>query len=312
MSQVANTFSTYNAVGIREQLSDIIYNISPTDTPFMSGIRKGSASNTLFEWETDALASAANNAQIEGDDVASIDAVAPTARIGNRTQISRKTLIISGTEEVVNKAGRKSELAYQIAKKGKELKRDMEVALTQNTTAVAGSSSTARQTRGLEGWIASNNNLGTGGAAPSPTNNTAPTDGTTRSFTEAMLKDVLQQQFTNGGNPDTLMAGATQRQVISTFTGNSTRFDKGEDKSLTATIDVYVSDFGTLKVVPNRFQRARTVFSLQMDMWQLNYLRSFETTPLAKTGDAEKRMLIVEYGLQSNQEAASGAIRDLA
>lgn len=312
MTIAATTYTTYDTIGIREQLSDIIYNIAPTETPLMSGIKKGKAENVFFEWQTDTLAAAANNAQLDGDDVTSYTAVVPTVRIGNRTQISRKVFAISGTEEAITKAGRKDEIAYQIGLKGKEIKRDMETALTQNTTSITGNTTTARQTRGLEGWVGTNNSLGASGVAPVPSTNTAPTDGTQRAFTESLLKTVHQLIFTAGGNAQTLMVGPSQKQTVSTFTGNATRFDKSEDAKLYAAIDVYVGDFGTIKVIPNRFQRNRTAFLLDMDFWALNYLRSFQTVELAKTGDAEKRMLIVEYGLQSNQEAASGAIRDLS
>lgn len=311
MTIATNTHTTYSAIGIREQLSDIIYNISPTDTPFMSGAGKGKAENVFFEWQTDALAAAAANSQLDGDDIASVDAVTATARVGNRTQISRKTFALSGTQQAVKKAGRKDELAYQIAKQGKELKRDMEFALTQNTTAITGNTTTARQTRGLEGWIGTNNSLGTSGVAPSAGSNTAPTDGTQRAFTEAMLKTVWQAVWTAGGDPGVLMVGPYNKGVVSGFTGNATRMDKSEDKKLFASVEVYAGDFGEVKVVANRFQRDRTAFLLEMDKFKVNYLRSFETIELAKTGDADKRMLIVEYGLESNQEAASGAIRDL-
>jgi hypothetical protein len=311
MAIVANTFTTYDAIGVREQLDDLIYNIAPTDTPFMSGIGKGKASNVFFEWQTDTLASAANNAQLDGDDVGSFTAVTPTVRIGNRTQISRKTMVVSATEQAILKAGRKDEVAYQVTLKMKELKRDMETALTQNTTSVTGNTTTARQTRGLEGWVATNNSLGAGGAAPAPSTNTAPTDGTQRAFTEAMLKSVAQSVFTSGGDPDMLMVGAAQKQVVSTFTGNATRMKDAKDGSLQASISVYTSDFGTFKIAPNRFQRNRTAFLLQTDMWKLMTLRPMQVVDLAKTGDADKKLLVCEYGLMSNQEAASGAVRDL-
>lgn len=311
MAIVANTYTTYDTTGIREQLDDVIYNIAPTETPFASGIAKGKAENVFFEWTIDTLGSAANNAQLDGDDVSSFTAITPPVRIGNRCQISRKVFLVSGTEQAIKKAGRPEEVAYQIALKGKELKRDIETALTQNTTAVTGTTSVARQTRGLEGWVATNNNLGASGVAPNPTTNTAPTDGTQRAFTEAMLKDIQQKVFSAGGNADTLMVGPTQKQVVSTFAGNSTRFDKGEDMKVYAALEIYVGDFGEIKVVPNRFIRNRTAFLLQLDMWQLMQLRPMATEELAKTGDADKRMLITEYGLKSKQEAASGAVRDL-
>lgn len=311
MAIVANTFTTYDAIGVREQLDDLIFNIAPTDTPFMSGIGKGKATNVFFEWQTDTLASAANNAQLDGDDVTSFTAVVPTVRIGNRTQISRKTLVVSKTEQAILKAGRKDEVAYKVTLLMKELKRDMETALCQNTTAVTGNTTTARQTRGLEGWVATNNSLGASGVAPAPSTNTAPTDGTQRAFTEAMLKDVAQKIFTSGGDPDMLMVGATQKQVVSTFTGNATRMKDAKDGQLQASISVYTSDFGTFKIAPNRFQRNRTAFLLQTDMWKLMSLRPMQVSDLATTGDADKKLLVVEYGLQSNQEAASAAIRDL-
>lgn len=313
MAIVANTFTAYDAIGVREDLSDVIENISPTKTPFMSGIQKGKVTNTFCEWQTDALAAAANNKKEQGYDVAATGhtAVTPTVRVSNRCQLSIKDFIISGTEEATNKAGRKSEIAYQIAKKGEEIKRDMEFALTQNTTAIAASAGTAGQTRGLEGWIETNDSLGAGGASPSVSGNTAPTDGTQRALTESLLKTVLQNVFTQGGDPDTVMVGPFNKQVFSTFNGNATRFDKAESGTVNAYIDVYKSDFGTLKVVPNRFQRERTAFVLEMGKFELCYLRPFQTAELAKTGDAEKRMLLVEYGLKCHQEAASGAVRDL-
>jgi hypothetical protein len=311
MAIVANTFTTYDAIGVREQLDDLIFNIAPTDTPLMSGIGKGKASNVYFEWQTDTLASAANNAQLDGDDVGSFTAVTPTVRIGNRTQISRKTMVVSATEQAILKAGRKDEVAYQVTLKMKELKRDMETALCQNTTAVTGNTTTARQTRGLEGWVATSNSLGSSGVAPAPSTNTAPTDGTQRAFTEAMLKSVCQLVYTAGGDPDMLMVGPAQKQVVSTFTGNATRMKDAKDGELQASISVYTSDFGTFKIAPNRFQRNRTAFLLQSDMWKLMTLRPMQVVDLAKTGDADKKLLVCEYGLQSNQEAASGAIRDL-
>lgn len=312
MASPTNTLQSYNAVGNREDLSDIITRISPTTTPFMSGIGKSKASNTLHEWQTQDLTAASNNAQIEGDDVSTFTAPIATVRLNNRTQISTKSVVVSDTQTSgMNPAGRKNELAYQISLRSLELKRDIETALTQNGTAVVGSASIGRQTRGLEGWIATNSDLGATGVAPNYITNTAATDGTQRAFTESLLKNVLQQVFTQGGDPDTVMVGPLQKQTFSTFTGGTTKFDKSEDKSLTAAIDVYVSDFGTLKVVPNRFQRPRSVFVLQMDKFKMAMLRPFETKVLGKTGDAEKRLITVEYALEALQEKASGVVRDV-
>ena len=311
MAVPTNTMQTYTAVVNREDLSDMVYMISPTETPFLSGIGRGKADNTLHEWTTDVLATAANNAVIEGDD-SSAGVVNPGTRVTNRTQISKKVVRLSGTQQAVNSAGNLYTMGKQMAKASAELKRDIEFALTRNTTAVVGAAGTARQTRGLEGWVATNNSLGSGGAAPNPTSNTAPTDGTQRTLTEAMIKTVLQACWTSGGNPDTIMLGGVQKQLFSTFNGGGTQFGNLDDKKLISAIDVYVSDFGTLKLVPNRFQRARTAFVLEMAKWKVAYLRPFTTEDLAKTGDSDAKHLIAEYTLEAANEAASGAVRDLS
>lgn len=309
MSAITNTFTTASAVGIREDLSDIIYNIAPTDTPFMSGIKKGKAANTYFEWQIDTLASAANNKVNEGNDYASTAAaVTATTRTGNYCQISDKNGTVSGTQRAVKTAGRKDEFAYQIAKRGKELKRDIEYALTQNGSY---SSTDPRQTRGLAGWLSTNCLVG-GGSGAAPSGNTAPVAGTSRAFTESLLKSTIQSCWTAGGSPTVLMVGGALKQTVSTFTGNATRMNDADEAALYAAVDVYYSDFGKLKIVPNRFQETTTAFVLDMEMWQVNYLRPFNTEELAKTGDADRFLLNVEYGLQSNQQAASGQIRDLA
>ena len=240
-----------------------------------------------------------------------MDASVATTRVGNYLQISDKTVTISGTEEVVNKAGRKSEIAYQIAKKGKELKRDMEAVLTTNQAQVAGNSTTARKLGSLGSWIATNDVLGSGGASPTGDGTDARTDGTQRAFTETLLKSVIQSCWTEGGDPTCVMTGPFNKTVVSSFTGNSTRFDKGEDKRLVAAIDVYESDFGALEIIPNRFSRDRDAWVLDKSMWEVKYLRPFQQWELSKTGDSEKRQMVAEFTLCSRQEKASGLIADL-
>ena len=313
MAVPSNTMQTYTGVINREDLSDMVYMISPTETPFLSGCGRAKATNTLHEWSTDVLATAANNAQIEGDDtIAAAGVVYPGTRVNNRTQISRKVVRLSGTQQALNSAGNLYTMGKQMAKASSELKRDMEFALCQNTTAVVGAAGTARQTRGLEGWIATNNSLGASGVAPNPITNVAPTDGTQRALTEAFVKTVLNAIWTAGGNPDTIMCGGTQKQLFSSFTGGGTQMGNLDDKKLIAAIDVYVSDFGTLKIVPNRFQRARTAFILEMAKWKVAYLRPFQTEDLSKTGDSDAKHIVVEYALEACNEAASGAVRDLS
>ena len=314
MAIVANTFQTYGAIGNREDLSDIIYNISPTDTPFMSSIGKEKAAGTLHEWQTDALATAAANAQVEGDEI-TFNAVTPTVRINNQTQISRKSVIVSGTQDTVNSAGRNNELAYQISKSSKELKRDMEVVLTANQSRAAGGAAAARTTAGLPSWIQANTSVGTNGANGAvggvDTPGTLRTDGTQRAFTEAQLKDVVKQCWDSGGDPSMIMLGSFNKQKLSGFTGGSTKMTQADDKKLVAAIDIYESDFGSMTVVPNRFSRNRDVFVIQPDMWAIAFLRDFQLMDLAKTGDAQKKAMLAEYTLVSKNETASGAVFDL-
>ena len=310
MAQPTNTFDTYDSVGEREDLSDVIYSISPTDTPFISSAAKTKATAVLHEWQTDALAAAAtNNAVIEGDE-ATLDAVSATSRLSNSSQIMDKTVVITGTQEAVDKAGRASELAYQIAKKAKELKRDMEATVTGNQAEVTGNASTARKFGSLGAWIETNDDLGASGSSGG-SGNTARTDGTQRAFTEAQLKSVIKSVWNEGGDPSMIMVGPFNKQKLSGFTGNSTRFDAGADATLYTSVDVYASDFGQLQVVPNRFSRDRDAYVLDMNYFAIAFLRDFSMHELSKTGDSEKRQLLVEATLESRNEKASGLVADL-
>ncbi len=310
MAQPTNTFDTYDSIGEREDLSDVIYNISPTDTPFLSSAAKTKSTAVLHEWQTDALAAAStSNAVIEGDE-ATLDAVTATTRLSNSCQIMDKTVVITGTQEAVDKAGRASEIAYQIAKKAKELKRDMEAQLTTNNAEVTGSATAAREMGSLGAWVATNDVMGTSGTSGS-VGNTARTDGTQRAFTEDLLKSVIKSVWNEGGDPSMIMVGPFNKQKLSGFTGNSTRFDAGADATLYTSVDVYASDFGQLQVVPNRFSRDRDCYVLDMNYWGIAFLRDFSMHELSKTGDSEKRQLLVEATLESRNEAASGLVADL-
>ena len=312
MAQPTNTFDQFDSIGNREDLSDMIFNIAPTETPFMNGIKKGSATNTLHEWQTDDLTAVASNAQISGNDIVG-GAVSATTRINNRTQISSKAVTIAGTLEAVDRAGRKREMAYQMAKRSKELKRDMENALIGvNNAKVTGNSTTAAELGSVESWVATNDSLGTNGASPTGDGSDARTDGTQRAFTEAMLTSVLSSAYAQGGNPGTLMVGAFNKGAVSGFNGNATAVNsKNESLKVINSVDIYVGDFHTLKVVPNRFSRSRTAYALQMDMWGIDFLRPFHQIDLARTGDSEKKAMIVEYTLRCNNEKASGLVADL-
>ena len=317
MTIVTNTFTTFDAKGIREDLSNIITNIAPEETPYMSNIGRESVSNSLFEWQTDTLAAAAANKQLEGDDVASFDAVTATVRLQNYAQISRKTIVLSATEEVVNKAGRRSELSYQIAKRGSELKRDQEFSMLNGAVAAAGSTSVARGSASLGAFIKTNVDMQTNGTNPSYTTlpNSARTDGNVRTFTETILKNVIQQVWTAGGTPKILMTGPVNKQRVSGFSGiASSRFniDGGaRPATIIGAADVYVSDFGNVQVVPNRFQRERDAWVIDPEYAKMTTLRPYQQVELAKTGDAEKRMLIVEFGHKVLAENAHGLAADL-
>lgn len=308
MAIVTNTFLTFSAIGNREDLIDQIYNVDPVETPFFKMCDKAKASSTLHEWQTQALAAAANNAQLQGDEV-SFAAVTVTVRESNRTQISRKEVVVSGTQDAVDKAGRQREMVYQLMLKNKELNRDIEVVLTGNRAQVTGNSTTAPQLRPLCAWYATNDSRGSGGADGS--SGAAATDGTQRALTEALLKSVLQLCWTNGGDPDVVMCGPFNKTVISGFSGNASRFIDTSKMKLVTAIDVYKGDFGEQKIVPNRFSRERDVHVLQSDLWAVATLRGKKTEDLAKTGDATKAMIITEYTLEARNEKGSGIVADL-
>lgn len=307
-----DTFATYQAVGNREDLSDDIFRISPTDTPFMTGIEKGKASAVNHEWQIQELAAASgSNAVLEGDD-ATVDAATPTVRKGNICQISDKVAAVTGTQQAVDHAGRDDELAYQEMLKGMELKRDMETILIgTNQTKVTGDTTTARKTASVLSWIATNDDHV--GTSPTTSGSVTRVDGTQRAFTEAQLKNVFSLIWTEGGKPDVVMTGAFNKQVFSTFTGRATPTEDTKSKKIVASVDAYESDFGTVKVVANRFQRSRDVFVLELEKWKLAFLpgRKFMSQSLSITGDSRKKQIVSEYCLESGNEKASGGVFDL-
>jgi hypothetical protein len=315
MAVPTGTTQTYQVVGRREDLTDVIHDVTPTETPFMSAIGKGSAKNTFHEWQTDALAAAsASNAVIEGDDPAN-DSITATVRLGNYTQLSDKVIQVSSTQRAAVNAGRGDELSYQLMKRSKELKRDIESSLTSNNASVAGAAGTARQSAGFEAWIQTNDSRGAGGAntAFSAGIQAAATDGTQRVFTETLLKDVLQLCWENGGEPSLVMVGAFNKKALSGFAGiaDPVRETGNKRATIIGAADVYVSDFGQLDIVANRFSRSRSALVVDPSMWKLAYYQRFKTEDLAKTGHADRKMLSVEYTLESCNEKASGCVADL-
>jgi hypothetical protein len=311
-------YNAYDAIGQREDLTDIIYDISPTTTPFMSSIGKSKATAVFHEWQTDSLAAATtNNAAVEGAD-ASDATLSPTVRLGNYTQILQKTIKVSGTLDSVNKAGRKSEKAYQLAKASQELKRDLETILLANQGRSAGTTnSTARKMGSLLSWIKTNSSVQTNGGDPTTIGVSTRTDGNTRTFTETLLKEVVAEVFASGGTPKILMVGATGKQKVSSFTGLSAyRYNVnggtgGAQATIVGAADVYLSDFGSMSVVPNIFMRTRDALVLDPEYAAIAYLRPFQTNELAKAGDADKTQILVECTLEVKNEAAHGIVADL-
>jgi hypothetical protein len=308
------TFTAHSAIGQREDLTDIIYDISPTETPFMSSIGKTKATAVYHEWQTDSLAAATTaNAAIEGADATSAT-LAPTVRLGNYTQIIQKTVQVSGTLDTVNKAGRKSEKAYQLAKASAELKRDLETILCANQGRSAGTSTIARKLGSILSWIKTNSDKASDGSDPATIGVSTRTDGTVRTFTETLLKTVVSEVFVSGGSPKILMVGAAGKQKVSSFAGIAAQRYMAPGNTPTTIIgaaDVYMSDFGTMSVVPNRFMRTRDALILDPEYAALAYLRPFQTNDLAKTGDSENTQLLAEVTLEVKNEAAHGIVADL-
>ena len=329
MAIATNTSLTYSSVAIREDLSDVIYNIAPMDTPFLSGCAKMSADNTKFEWQTDTITAGSANRQLEGDDSPDATARSLPTRLDNYTQISRYIAQTSGTDDAVDYAGHGKHQAYQLAKLGKRMKRDMEVMLTQNIVKAAGDATEGRATAGVPAWI--NTAHVAGGASGSPSagslGTTAMVNNTsTAACTEANIKATIKECYDAGGQPDIMLVPSAVKQTISGLSSSAGPgiparnpvSGKGGATAIAA-VDIYVSDFGTFKIVPDRNLSAdgpgsvaANVFFLDMDYWGVAWLRPFQTVTLAKTGDSDKQMLLGEYGLVSKNEKASGILASVS
>lgn len=317
MAIVSGTQNTYDINGEREDLSDMIWDVSPVETPVLQAMKKVKASNVYHEWQTDSLAAAAANAQLEGDE-ASFSVPTATARIGNYCQILRKTAIVSRSTDVANKAGRSKEMAYQVARRMKELKKDLEYAMIGlNNVRVAGSDTAAREMSSITCYLATNDVFNSGGtpagASPTGDGTDVRTDsGTQQAFTEAMLTSALQSCYTNGANPTMLVAGAFNRGKVSGFAGSGqTRYVSTDAKTLNVSIDVYEGDFATLKVVPCRQVRTRDVLLLDPEYLAFAEFDGLKAQDLAKTGDASKKLITWEGTLEVCTEKAHGAVFDL-
>lgn len=324
MALITNTLTRYDmSRAVREDLSNMIYNIAPTECPVMSNAGRDTAKQTFFEWQTDGLAAPVNNPVLEGDDVVgTTDLRAPTNRVNNYTQINRSIITVSGTLEAVDKAGMRSYLAYELAKAASEQKRNMETAVTGFQIGVAGSDTVARKTAGLGAWIITSYSPGATGAAPvmsggagNGTPGTAAVPGTQAAFTEAMFKTAQQNIWTQGGDPKVAFMNAKQKTVFSTFAGIATRYrdvPAGKQAQIIGASDSYVGDFGVTSIVPDRFMPINNVYMGDTEYLSLAYLRPFRTEVMAKTADGEKRMIIVEWGLRMKSQYSWANIADLS
>lgn len=313
MAQPVNTFDSYDQIGIREDLADIIYNTDPDETPFFSSVAKTKAANTYTEWQTDSLRASAANAHIEGDDVVA-SARTPTTRLGNYTQIFLDPVQTSGTDKALKKAGRGTDMAYQLLKAGKEQRLDIEKALFDNQARVAGSSVVARQLAGAPAWLTTNISMGTGAAAnPTGDGTDARTDGTQVAFSQAKFNTVMQSIWENARvNPECVYLSAFQMNLAQDFVGNNNQRSMVQAKSgeVIDFMDVYVTPWGKVTFEPTRENRSRDVFVMNKDYWSVALLRATQTETLGKTGDNDKKMIVTELTLCCKNEAASGGVFD--
>jgi len=308
MAQPTNTVAVNDLI-VNEDLQQVIWNVDPDDTIFTSLLKRTDAKNTTYEWLTESLRASGTNAVIEGDDVTA-NAVTGRTRLNNVAQLSDESWRVSSTARKVDVAGTSDEFNHQRVKKGKELKLDVEKALCNNLAKVPGNDSTARVAAGAPVWLTTATDFGSGGADATGDGSDARTDGTQRAFTEDQVKSVMQTAWTNGGKPSIAMMGGRNRQIFSTF-GPGTPMQKVEDKTMHASFSVYESDYGPLKVMPNREMRARDVLLLDMSKWEMPILQDYHDFALPKSGHSYAHVVAVEWGLKCLNEKASAGIFDL-
>lgn len=316
----ADTVQTFAMIGIKEDLSDTISNIDPTETPMYSKIGKGTCKSRTPEWIIDTRRAAnADNKHIEGVDAVNNTFTTPV-RNKNVVQLFDGVVQVSSTAETVDTAGRSSEMAYQIAKEGVAIRMDIEKRISGNYASVLGNASTAGEMAGFEAWITSNDNRNGSGSQGGYNSGTglvaaATDDGSTRALTETIFKSAIRTAWSNGASIPLLIAGPFNKQVISGFAGiaQNTNEVKASDKvTIVGAADVYVSDYGRHMVMPSRLSRDRSVLGVDAKTWKIRFLQPFKTEPLAKTGHSTRRMISCECTLQATNEKANMVIADLA
>lgn len=314
MTKVTNALATYDVTTNREDLSDAVYRISPTDTPFVSSVPRAKATAVLHEWSLDALATPSTaNAQLEGDALTRSSSTSPS-RVQNYCQILKQDATVSGTQQAVNPAGISNMMAFQMAKKSLEQRRDLEATLLANQGQAAGNTTTARKLRSFNAWISGNGSRGANGA-DSTAVTAAATDGTAgdiRTLTETIFKDAIKDAFEDGGQPTMALVGAFNKQVISGFTGRSSSREMVSEDKILGAASVYASDYGNIKIVPNRTQRDRDCYLVDPTKVAVAYLRAFVPSEMGTVGDATTRAIYTEATLEMRAADAHAGIFDLA
>jgi hypothetical protein len=313
MAQPTSTFSSYDAAGNREDLSDIIYDISPSEVPFLTAIPKGTMTGTKHEWQKDSLASpSSSNFVIEGDD-ATTDSITASTRLYNYRAISDKVALVTGTQEKVAKAGRRSEMAYQMQKRMKELKTDVEAVLLENNAKVVGTDTVASECAGAQAWIKTNTSIAADATASTGDGSDAHTDGTARALQESFVETVLAAAWTSGGSPTLGILNAFQKRKFASFSGSSTKMSDGDKKKVVNSVDIYIDPLGSeVRLVPCRQAPADVVYFFDPEYVSFDVMRDFSSHDLAKTGDSIRKQILVEYTLKVGNEAAHAGVYDLS
>jgi hypothetical protein len=324
MAQAAGTTDTYDLVGLAEDVEDVIFNISPTETPLLSGFKREKATATLHQWQTDSLASAGANKFAEGDDSTYATAT-PTTMLTNQLQISKKTVMVSGTADAVRKYGRKEEFAYQLTKRGRELKRDIEYTISRDQASSSGSANQTRQMAGIEAMIAGNRIVSSGnttGTTPGYASGAwgAVTDGTSGNLDETTFLSALEAAWVDGGDPSEVYCGSFQKRKIAAFSGatkyagvsvNQDRSGRQSQGVIVGGIDLYISDFGEHKIMLHRYMKTNTILCLDPDYWATAWLRPIRFEERAKTGDATRGELLCEWTLVGRNPDSSAKVQGL-
>lgn len=318
MAAPTNLETTVNMVGQREELSNVIHRVAPEKTPVISTIGKGTATSRFSEWQTETLATPnGDNASLEGDSYGTPEAPNRTTRIGNYCQISDKKGGVSRTAEIVDKAGRESEKKRQKILKGIELRRDLELRVCGNYPSQNESGSNPRKTAGLLAFLETNTSRGSGGSDGGFSSGivSAATDGTQRTFTEALLKGVLASSFDEGAMPSKAFMSSNHKQAASGFVGiadNRMEQSSRKQAAIMAGADVYMSDFGPIDFIPHAYAFGRDVPIIDPEYAELRYLDGYKTSPIGKNADGDQFLMTVEYGLCVKNEKAHANIADLS